>query len=169
MDAHQSRQIMSLTFVITGTLSKPRDEFKRLIESRGHKVSSSVTGKTDYLLAGYDAGSKLDKALDLGITVLNERELMDAIKLAGTKDTPPAPRTIYHFYTEEHGENQAMFDEDFNLIGAWHCNDADFRLEYMRDWLRALGIIVKSLPEDKQGAALNDLCDHMGYGGDFGD
>ena len=64
--------IAGKTFVITGTLSKPRDHFKKLIENAGGKVSSAVSKKTDYLLAGESAGSKLDKAQKLGIEILNE-------------------------------------------------------------------------------------------------
>ncbi len=60
------------TFVITGTLSKPRPEFKKIIENAGGKVSSSVSAKTDYLLAGENAGSKHDKAVSLGVEILNE-------------------------------------------------------------------------------------------------
>ncbi|APJ38162.1 BRCT domain-containing protein [Mycoplasmopsis pullorum] len=51
--------LSNLTFVITGTLSKPRDYFKDLIEQNGGKVSSSVSKNTNYLLAGAEAGSKL--------------------------------------------------------------------------------------------------------------
>ncbi|UCG62413.1 MAG: NAD-dependent DNA ligase LigA [Candidatus Zixiibacteriota bacterium] len=60
------------TFVITGTLSKPRNHFKNLIEQEGGKVAGSVSAKTDYLLAGVDAGSKLDKAKKLGIAIIDE-------------------------------------------------------------------------------------------------
>jgi DNA ligase (NAD+) len=60
-------------FVLTGTLeSFNRDEAKDLIESRGGKVNSSVSKKTDFVIAGSDAGSKLDKAQSLGVTVLDE-------------------------------------------------------------------------------------------------
>lgn len=70
-----SSAIASKTFVITGTLSKPRPEFKKLIESLGGKVSGSISAKTDYLLAGEKAGSKKAKAQELGVTVLDEAAL----------------------------------------------------------------------------------------------
>lgn len=60
------------TFVITGTLSQPRNHFKNLIEQHGGKVTGSVSSKTDYLLCGADPGSKLDKAKKLGVGVLDE-------------------------------------------------------------------------------------------------
>jgi DNA ligase (NAD+) len=60
------------TFVITGTLSKPRDEFKKLIEENGGKVSGSISRKIDYLLCGVNAGSKLDNAKALGVNILDE-------------------------------------------------------------------------------------------------
>ena len=58
------------TFVITGTLSKPRGYFKKMIEDAGGKVSSSISSKTDYLLAGDKAGSKLDKAKKLNVKII---------------------------------------------------------------------------------------------------
>lgn len=69
-----SSQVEGRTFVITGTLTKPREEFKEIIESLGGKVSGSVSAKTSYLLCGDDAGSKLTKAEELGVKVLNEEE-----------------------------------------------------------------------------------------------
>jgi DNA ligase (NAD+) len=63
------------TFVITGTLSKDRDHFKSLIEKNGGKVSGSVSKNTDYLLAGEAAGSKLDKAKTVNVTILDEAAL----------------------------------------------------------------------------------------------
>jgi DNA ligase (NAD+) len=60
--------------VVTGTLSQPREEIAELIIGRGGKVSGSVSKKTSYLLAGDEAGSKLDKAKELGVRVLNETE-----------------------------------------------------------------------------------------------
>lgn len=69
------------TFVVTGTLpTMGRKEASELIESYGGKVSSSVSKKTDYLLAGESAGSKLTKAMDLGISVITEEELINMIK-----------------------------------------------------------------------------------------
>lgn len=60
------------TWVITGTLSEPRDVFKDRILAAGGKVAGSVSGKTDYLLAGESAGSKLDKARKAGTTIVDE-------------------------------------------------------------------------------------------------
>ena len=60
------------TWVITGTLSQPREEIAELIIQRGGKVSGSVSKKTNYVLAGESAGSKLEKAKQLGIRVVNE-------------------------------------------------------------------------------------------------
>lgn len=68
------------TFVITGTLpTLKRNEAKELIEKAGGKVTGSVSAKTDYLVAGEEAGSKLDKAIELGITQLNETDLLKLI------------------------------------------------------------------------------------------
>jgi DNA ligase (NAD+) len=60
------------SFVVTGTLSQPRDEIHAQIQAAGGRVTSSVSRKTDYLLAGEEAGSKLDKARALGVTILDE-------------------------------------------------------------------------------------------------
>jgi len=61
------------TFVLTGTLAKyTRDEAKKMIEDAGGKVTGSVSKKTDYVVAGTDAGSKLDKAKELGVSVIDE-------------------------------------------------------------------------------------------------
>jgi DNA ligase (NAD+) len=61
--------------VITGSLSKSRDEIQKHLEEMGARVTGGVTKKTNYLIAGEAAGSKLDKAVELGVKVLNETEL----------------------------------------------------------------------------------------------
>ncbi len=64
------------TFVLTGTLAHfTRDEAKKMIEDAGGKVAGSVSKKTDYVVAGSDAGSKLDKAKALGVPVIDEQEM----------------------------------------------------------------------------------------------
>ena len=75
-------QLAGKTFVITGTLPNySREQAKQLIEDAGGKVSGSVSKKTDYLLAGEEAGSKLDKAKELGVPVISEEQLK---KMLGT-------------------------------------------------------------------------------------
>lgn len=70
----ESDQLAGTTFVITGTLSLPREHFKAIILKAGGKVSDSVSNKTTYLLAGENAGSKLQKAQKLNVTILTEKE-----------------------------------------------------------------------------------------------
>ena len=67
------------TFVITGTLSKPRDYYKEVLESLGAKVTESVTKKTDYVLLGDNPGSKYDKAKELGTTIISEEEYEELV------------------------------------------------------------------------------------------
>jgi DNA ligase (NAD+) len=67
------------TFVLTGALSRPRSEFKQQLQQLGAKVTGSVSKKTDYVVAGEAAGSKLEKAESLGVTVLNEAELEELL------------------------------------------------------------------------------------------
>lgn len=70
------RQIFAgKTFVITGTLSRPRDEIKQMLESLGARVSGSVSAKTDFVLCGESAGSKESKARALGVKIISEAEL----------------------------------------------------------------------------------------------
>ena len=69
------------TFVLTGTLSQfTRKEASEIIEARGGKTASSVSKKTTFVLAGEDAGSKLQKANELGIRVLSEQEFAEMIQ-----------------------------------------------------------------------------------------
>lgn len=72
-----TNSLEGLTFVITGTLpTLTRDEAKGIIESHGGRVTGSVSGRTDYLVAGESAGSKLGKAQKLGVTVLDQAALL---------------------------------------------------------------------------------------------
>jgi DNA ligase (NAD+) len=74
------------TFVFTGALTRfTRDDAKALVEQEGGHAAGSVSKKTDYVVAGSEAGSKLDKARSLGVTVLNEEEFLDL--LGGTDQT----------------------------------------------------------------------------------
>lgn len=75
-----NEKIYGKTFVITGTLSEPRDNYKEKLESLGANVTGSVTSKTDYVLVGENPGSKYDKAISLGITILNEEDYNKMIK-----------------------------------------------------------------------------------------
>jgi DNA ligase (NAD+) len=68
-------QLAGLTFVITGTLSRPREEISKQLEGMGARVTGSVTKKTSYLIAGAEAGSKLEKAQELNVSVLDEAGL----------------------------------------------------------------------------------------------
>jgi DNA ligase (NAD+) len=68
------------TFVLTGTLAHfTRDEAKKMIEDAGGKVTGSVSKKTDYVVAGADAGSKLEKAKELGVKVIDEKEMKSIV------------------------------------------------------------------------------------------
>ena len=70
-----------MTFVLTGTLpTYTRSEASDIIESFGGKTSSSVSKKTSFVLAGEEAGSKLDKANKLGVKVINENEFREMIR-----------------------------------------------------------------------------------------
>jgi DNA ligase (NAD+) len=83
--------VVGLTFVLTGTLpTMGRDAARELIEAAGGKVAGSVSKKTHFVVAGSEAGSKLDKALELGVAVLDEAGLMALLgagALTVTQDT----------------------------------------------------------------------------------
>ena len=79
-ESNEAAPLAGKTFVITGTLpSMGRSEAQELIEAAGGKVTSAVSKKTNYLVAGEEAGSKLDKATALGVRVLSEAELREML------------------------------------------------------------------------------------------
>ncbi|MDA0848983.1 MAG: NAD-dependent DNA ligase LigA [Verrucomicrobia bacterium] len=80
IESEEAQTLANKTFVITGKFeSMTRDQAGALIEQYGGKVSSSVSAKTDYLVAGESAGSKLDKAQKLGVTIISDQELTQLI------------------------------------------------------------------------------------------
>ena len=82
--AAESDKFAGLTFVITGTLpTLKREQAKEMIESMGGKCAGSVSKKTNYVVAGDAAGSKLTKAQELGVAVISEAELLDMINREG--------------------------------------------------------------------------------------
>jgi DNA ligase (NAD+) len=90
----RSTQLAGLTFVLTGTLpTLTRDEAKAMIEAAGGKTSESVSNKTNYLVAGEKAGSKLEKAHKLKVAVLNEAELLDLLRTGPA--TEPAEGMLF--------------------------------------------------------------------------
>ncbi|HEY5328791.1 MAG TPA: NAD-dependent DNA ligase LigA [Acidobacteriaceae bacterium] len=83
--------LVGLTFVLTGTLpTLTRDEAKARIEAAGGKVSGSVSKKTSFVVAGEEAGSKLDKAVQLGVKTLDEAALLDMLE-SGTRLSTTQP------------------------------------------------------------------------------
>ena len=79
-EAKTVRPLSGKTFVLTGTLGISRDIAKERLESLGAKVAGSVSKKTDYLVSGMDSGSKLERARELNIAVLNEHEFLSLIE-----------------------------------------------------------------------------------------
>ncbi len=84
----QSNAFEGLAFVITGSLSKGREDFKKMIEEMGGKVSGTVSKKTNYLLCGENAGSKLDDANKIGVTVLSEEDFLNLCNKGSNKLKP---------------------------------------------------------------------------------
>ena len=78
-NSNMSQLLQGLTFVITGTLTNTRDYYSDLIKNNGGKVSGSVSKKTSYVLAGDNPGSKFDKAVALGVKIINENDLNQMI------------------------------------------------------------------------------------------
>jgi DNA ligase (NAD+) len=80
VDRRAGQALAGKTFVLTGTLPNlSREDAKERVEARGAKVAGSVSKKTDYVVAGADPGSKYDKALALGIPVLDEQALLELL------------------------------------------------------------------------------------------
>jgi len=78
--SNHTDNLQGKSFVITGTLSQPRIYFENLIRQHGGKLSSSVSKKTDFLLAGENAGSKFDKATQLGVIIINENDFIGMLE-----------------------------------------------------------------------------------------
>ncbi len=76
----EKSKIAGKSFVFTGTLSKPREYFKELVEKKGGIVRSSVSKNLDYLVVGENPGSKLKKAEQLGVKIIGEKELMELLE-----------------------------------------------------------------------------------------
>ena len=80
-DSAVNDAVSGKTFVLTGTLpSMGREEAKALLLAQGAKVASSVSKKTDYVVAGAEAGSKLEKAQALGIKIIDQEEMLELLK-----------------------------------------------------------------------------------------
>ncbi|OLV19837.1 NAD-dependent DNA ligase LigA [Deinococcus marmoris] len=82
-EVRRGEQLKGLNFVITGSLGRPRDAIKAELEAAGGRVTGSVTGKTSYLIAGEDAGSKLTRAQELEVPVLDEAGLAELLAEKG--------------------------------------------------------------------------------------
>jgi DNA ligase (NAD+) len=90
IDSAAPQPLAGHTFVLTGTLpTLGREDAKALIEAQGGKVAGSVSKKTHFVVAGVEAGSKLDKARELGITVLDEAGLQALLAAGPASSSPP--------------------------------------------------------------------------------
>ena len=88
----EASAVAGKTFVLTGTLAHySRDEMKDLLLAHGAKVSGSVSKKTDYVLAGESAGSKLEKAQSLGVKIISEDEALQLLGIQTSDDVPEEP------------------------------------------------------------------------------
>ena len=112
--------LLDLTFCLTGALSRPRKEVELQIKSAGGKTTTSVSGKLDYLVAGENAGSKLDKANRLSVKVLSEQELNDMIgditspsKEVAQEKTPKVDQPEDEAELKNQGENGQTSLSDF--------------------------------------------------------
>ncbi|MFZ1322126.1 MAG: BRCT domain-containing protein, partial [Ignavibacteria bacterium] len=77
----QKTEFTDKTFVLTGSLvGLTRDEASTIIRERGGHIGSAVSSNTDYIIVGTDAGSKLDKAKEIGVTILNEQQFLKMVK-----------------------------------------------------------------------------------------
>ena len=77
--------LLKKTFVLTGTLSRPREQVKKALQALGAKVTTTVSARTDYLIAGVEPGSKYDKAQALGVPILDEAGLQQLLEQVGTQ------------------------------------------------------------------------------------
>jgi len=78
--ANQSDTLQGQTFVVSGVFEMPRNDLKKLIEDNGGKVSSSISAKTSYVVAGDKMGpSKLEKAKNLGVKIISEEEFIEML------------------------------------------------------------------------------------------
>ena len=82
-EAQHVLRLSGQTFVLTGTLNMSREDAKVMLETLGARVSGSVSKKTNYVVAGTEAGSKLDKARELGVTVLDEQQFLQLLNESG--------------------------------------------------------------------------------------
>ncbi len=78
--AEEEMVLAGKTFVFSGRISMSREDAKSVVERLGGKVASSVSKKTDYVVAGAEAGSKLEKAVQLGVKVIDEQEFRGMVK-----------------------------------------------------------------------------------------